>query len=168
MQPRPGGAVGLVTPLSGFRIKLIARAIASRLDDRLDEWHDLVHMDAAARWHARLHGMADHDVWLESWLPGQGAGWHDHGGSASGMVVARGELEERIPLLGGFMTQVRRIPEGMARPLRRRQVHELVNVSRTPALSVHVYSPPLEATRGYEIGARGLRRSAGDRATADR
>lgn len=164
MQPRPGGALGLAPPLSGFQMKLIARAIASRLD----EWHDLVHMDATMRWHARLHGTADHDVWLESWLPGQGASWHDHGGSASVMVVARGELEERIPLLGGFMTQVRRIPEGTARPLRRRQVHELANVSCTPALSVHVYSPPLETTRGYEIGAKGLRRSAGDPATAAR
>jgi predicted metal-dependent enzyme (double-stranded beta helix superfamily) len=162
MQPRPGGAVGLAAPLSGFHMKLIARAIASRLD----EWHDLVHMDATMRWHARLHGTADHDVWLESWRPGQGASWHDHGGSASVMVVAQGELEERIPLLGGFMTQVRRIPEGTARPLRRRQVHELANVSCTPALSVHVYSPPLETTRRYEIGARGLRRSAGNPATA--
>jgi Cysteine dioxygenase type I len=145
-------------------MELIARAIASRLD----EWDELVRMNATARWHARLHGTADHDVWLESWLPGQGAGWHDHGGSAGVMVVARGELEEHIPLLGGVMTQVRRIPEGATRPLRRRQVHELANVSRTPALSVHVYSPPLETTRGYEIGAKGLRRSDGYPATAGR
>ena len=164
MQPRPGGAVDLARPLNGSRMKLIARTVASCLD----EWQDLVRRDPDVRWHARLSGTADHDVWLEWWLPGQGAGWHDHGGSASVMLVARGELEERIPLLGGFMTQVRRIPEGGARPLRRRQVHELVNVSRTPALSVHVYSPPLEATRGYEIGAKGLRRSAGHPATAGR
>jgi Cysteine dioxygenase type I len=164
MRPRPGGAADTATPLSGFQMKLIARAVASRRD----EWQDLVRMDAASRWYARLHGSADHDVWLESWLPGQGAGWHDHGGSAGVMLVARGELEERIPLLGGVMTQVRRIPEGAERLLRRRQVHELVNLSRTPALSVHVYSPPLAATRGYEIGAKGLRRSAGDPATAGR
>ena len=164
MQPRPGGAVDLATPLSVFRMKLIARAVASCLD----EWQDLVRMDPDSRWHTRMHGTADHDVWLESWFPGQGAGWHDHGGSAGVMVVVRGELEERSPLVGGFMTQVRRIPEGAARPLRRRQVHELANVARTPALSVHVYSPPLEATRGYEIGAKGLRRSATDPATANR
>jgi Cysteine dioxygenase type I len=164
MQPRPGGAVDLATPLSGSRMKLIARAAASCLD----EWQDLVRMDPGSRWRARMHGAAGHDVWLESWLPGQGAGWHDHGSAAGVMVVVRGELEERIPLLGGFMTQVRRVPEGAARPLRRRQVHELANVARTPALSVHVYSPPLEATRGYEISARGLRRSAVGPATANR
>jgi hypothetical protein len=163
MQPRPGGAADLVTPLSGFRMKLIACAVAACLD----EWQDLVRMDPASRWHARLRGTAGHDVWLESWLPGQGAGWHDHGGSAGVIVVVRGELEERVPLLGGVVTQVRRIPEGAARPLRRRRVHELSNVSRTPAVSVHVYSPPLEATRGYEIGAKGLRRSAWPQVTAN-
>ena len=62
--------------------------------------------------HARLRGAADHDVWLESWLPGRGTGWHDHGGSAGVMVVMRGELEERIPVLGGVVTQIRRIPGG--------------------------------------------------------
>ena len=67
MQPRPGGAANIATPLSGFRMRLIARGVASRLD----EWQDFVRMDAASRWHARLHGSADHDVWLESWLPGQ-------------------------------------------------------------------------------------------------
>jgi len=43
--------------------------------------------------------------------------------------------------------------------MRRRQVHHLSNVSLAPAVSVHVYSPPLGATRGYEIGAMGLMRS---------
>lgn len=73
----------------------------------------------------------------------------------------RGELEERIPVLGGVVTQIRCIPAGATRPLSRRQVHELANASLAPAFSVHVYSPPLEATRGYEIGAQGLRRAPG-------
>ena len=117
-------------------------------------------MDPVARWHLRLCGAADYDVRLDSWLPGQGTGWHDHGGSAGSWWSVRGELEERIPVLGGVVTQVRHIPEGLARPLRRRQVHELANVWLARALSVHVYSPPLEATRGYVISPRGLRRSA--------
>jgi Cysteine dioxygenase type I len=153
----PGGHVDVPAPASGLRMRLIARDVASRPS----AWQHLVHMDPVARWHLRLCGAADYDVWLESWLPGQGTGWHDHGGSAGVMVVVRGELEERIPVLGGVVTQVRHIPEGLARPLRRRQVHELANVSLTPALSVHVYSPPLAATRGYVISPRGLRRSAG-------
>jgi hypothetical protein len=142
-------------PLSRSRMKEIARAVAGRPGT----WDQLVRMDPASRWHRRLHSAADYDVWLESWLPGQTTGWHDHAGTAGMLVVARGELEERVSVLNGVFTQVRHIPEGAARRMGRRQVHNLANVSLAPAVSVHVYSPPLGATRGYEIGAMGLMRS---------
>jgi predicted metal-dependent enzyme (double-stranded beta helix superfamily) len=136
-------------------MKQIARAIAGCPG----AWEHLVCMDPGARWHHRLHSEDDHDVWLESWLPGQATGWHDHAGTSGVLVVARGELEERVSVLNGVFTQVRHIPEGAARRMRRREVHNLTNVSLAPAVSIHVYSPPLGATRGYEIGAMGLMRS---------
>jgi predicted metal-dependent enzyme (double-stranded beta helix superfamily) len=157
MLRRPGPAVDVPVPLSGFRMELIAQVVASRRG----KWQHLLRAEPGACRRIRLQGAADHDVWLESWLPGRGTGWHDHGGSAGVVLVMRGELEERIPVLGGVVTQIRRIPAGGTRPLGRRQVHELVNASLAPAFSVHVYSPPLEATRGYEIGAQGLRRAPG-------
>ena len=80
----PGGHVDVPAPASGLRMRLIARDVASRPA----AWQHLVHMDPVARWHLRLCGAADYDVWLESWLPGQGTGWHDHGGSAGVMVVS--------------------------------------------------------------------------------
>lgn len=155
MHPNPDPAAEVAAPLSGSRMKLIARAIAGCPD----VWQHLVRMDPDSRWHQRLHSAADHDVWLESWLPGQQTGWHDHAGAAGMLVVARGELEERVSVLNGVFTQVRHIPEGAARRMRRREVHNLTNTSLAPAVSVHVYSPPLGATRGYEIGAMGLMRS---------
>jgi predicted metal-dependent enzyme (double-stranded beta helix superfamily) len=142
-------------PLSRARMKEIARAVAAR--PRL--WEPVVRMGPASRWHQRLHSTDDYDVWLESWLPGQTTGWHDHAGTSGVLVVARGELEERVSVLNGVFTQVRHIPEGAARRMGRRQVHNLANVSLAPTVSVHVYSPPLGATRGYEIGAMGLMRS---------
>jgi predicted metal-dependent enzyme (double-stranded beta helix superfamily) len=142
-------------PLSRSRMKEIARGIATRPGT----WEGLVRMDPASRWHQRLHSEAEYDVWLESWLPGQATGWHDHAGTSGVLVVARGELEERVSVLNGVFTQVRHIPEGSARRMGRRQVHNLANVSLAPAVSIHVYSPPLGATRGYEIGAMGLMRS---------
>jgi predicted metal-dependent enzyme (double-stranded beta helix superfamily) len=151
--PPPAGRPG--EPLSRARMKEIARAVATRPG----LWEPVVRMDPASRWHQRLHSADDYDVWLESWLPGQITGWHDHAGTSGVLVVARGELEERVSVLNGVFTQVRHIPEGAARRMGRRQVHHLSNVSLAPAVSVHVYSPPLGATRGYEIGAMGLMRS---------
>ncbi|MGO9783270.1 MAG: cysteine dioxygenase [Streptosporangiaceae bacterium] len=157
MLRRPGPAVDVPVPLSSLRLELIAQVVASRPE----EWQHLVRAEPGAGRRIRLHNAADHDVWLEGWRPGRGTGWHDHGGSAGVVLVLRGELEERIPVLGGVVTQIRRIPEGGTRPMGRRQVHELVNVSLAPAFSVHVFSPPLESTRGYELGAQGLRRVPG-------
>jgi len=75
-------------PLSRSRMKEIARAVAGRPG----RWEPLVRMDPASRWHQRLHSAEDYDVWLESWLPGQTTGWHDHAGASGVLVVARGEL----------------------------------------------------------------------------
>ena len=155
MRPSPDPAAEVAAPLGRARMKQIARAIAGHPG----AWAHLVRMDPDSRWHQRLHSAADHDVWLEAWLPGQATGWHDHAGASGVLVVARGELEERVSVLNGVFTQVRHIPEGAARRMRRREVHNLTNVSLAPAVSVHVYSPPLGATRGYEIGAMGLMRS---------
>jgi predicted metal-dependent enzyme (double-stranded beta helix superfamily) len=142
-------------PLSRSRMKEIAREVAGSPG----AWERLVRMDPDSRWHQRLYSAADYDVWLESWLPGQATGWHDHAGTSGVLVVARGELEERVSVLNGVFTQVRHVPEGVARRMGRRQVHNLANASLAPAVSIHVYSPPLGATRGYEIGAMGLMRS---------
>jgi predicted metal-dependent enzyme (double-stranded beta helix superfamily) len=149
-------ASGLASqPLSRSRMKEIAREVAGTPR----AWERLVRMDPDNRWHQRLYSAADYDVWLESWLPGQATGWHDHAGTSGVLVVARGELEERVSVLNGVFTQVRHVPEGVARRMGRRQVHNLANASLAPAVSIHVYSPPLGATRGYEIGAMGLMRS---------
>jgi predicted metal-dependent enzyme (double-stranded beta helix superfamily) len=155
MHPDHDPAPEVTAPLSGSRMKQIARAVAGCPD----LWQPWVRMDPDSRWHQRLQSEDDHDVWLETWLPGQETGWHDHAGTSGVLVVAGGELEERVSVLNGVMTQVRHIPEGAARRMRRRTVHNLANVSLAPAVSVHVYSPPLGATRGYEIGAMGLMRS---------
>jgi len=155
MHPDPDPAAEIAVPLSGSRMKLIARAVAGCPD----AWQHRVRMDPDSRWHQRLHAADDHDVWLESWLPGQETGWHDHAGASGALVVVRGELEERISVLNGVFTQIRHIPEGAARRMRRRQVHNLANVALAPAVSIHVYSGALDATRGYEIGAMGLMRS---------
>src|ERR1700753_3566113 len=83
MHPDHDPAPEVTAPLSGSRMKQIARAVAGCPD----LWQPWVRTDPDSRWHQRLQSEDDHDVWLETWLPGQETGWHDHAGSSGVLVV---------------------------------------------------------------------------------
>ena len=143
--PAPAG-------LSPARLGQIARALAARLD----EWSDVLRFDPGRRWYRRLALADDHEVWLLTWLPGQGTGFHDHGHAAGAFAVARGQLREQIA--AGPVQHVRRrtVTAGGVRAFGSQHVHDVANVSGEPAVSVHAYSPPLTAMRRYDLTTAGL------------
>ena len=110
-----------------------------------DAWLPRVRLDPSDRWYERLHRDGDREIWLISWLPGQGTGLHDHGGSRGAFAVALGVLQERD--LGA----VRDVRPGEARAFGPEYLHEVRNVSSAPAISVHAYSPPLTSMNRYEL-----------------
>ncbi|MFJ6214601.1 cysteine dioxygenase [Streptomyces sp. NPDC092296] len=131
-------------------------ALARRIAADRARWEPLVRYDALTRWYARLETGPGYEVWLLSWLPGQGTGLHDHGASAGVLTVVRGELAERS--MGGDGRRVRTLRPGRTRvlpgahrpgPGAGRHVHEVVNASLEPAVSVHVYSPGLVEMNPY-------------------
>lgn len=97
--------------------------------------------DATTRWYARLQTGPGYEVWLLSWLPGQSSGLHDHGGSSGVLTVLRGALRERA--LGSHGETVRGLAGGGQRAFAPGYVHEVVNDSLEPAVSLHVYFPGL-------------------------
>ncbi|BAU83675.1 cysteine dioxygenase [Streptomyces laurentii] len=111
----------------------LAREIAA---DR-DQWAPYVAYDPTTRWYHRLRTGPGYEVWLLSWLPGQGSGRHDHGPSSGLLTVLAGELTERT----------RRGPRALAPDAQYvfapGYVHEVVNDSLEPAVSLHVYYPGL-------------------------
>ncbi|MFI1397281.1 cysteine dioxygenase [Streptomyces sp. NPDC020681] len=111
----------------------LARSIAA---DRA-QWAHLVQYDAASRWYHRLRTGPGYEVWLLSWVPGQGSGLHDHGGSSGVLTVLDGELTERTEQTS------RSIGAGAQRVFAPGYVHEVVNDSLEPAVSLHVYYPGL-------------------------
>ncbi|MEU7567540.1 cysteine dioxygenase family protein [Streptomyces fradiae] len=151
----------------------LARSIAA--DRRL--WAPLVSYDATTRWYHRLRTGPGYEVWLLSWLPGQGTGPHDHGGSTGYFTVLEGELTERTEagartLTAGARTTSAKAPARAGgargasgagagtgagqgadaaagagavsgRVVAPGRVHELVNDSLEPAVSLHVYFPGL-------------------------
>jgi predicted metal-dependent enzyme (double-stranded beta helix superfamily) len=138
--------------LSPARLGQIARALAERLGD----WSDVLRFDPGRRWYRRLALADDHEVWLLTWLPGQGTGFHDHGHAAGAFAVARGQLREQIA--AGPVQRVRRrtVTAGGVRAFGSQHVHDVANVSGEPAVSVHAYSPPLTAMRRYDLTQAGL------------
>ncbi|MGW1777257.1 cysteine dioxygenase [Streptomyces sp. NPDC002104] len=111
----------------------LARSIAA---DR-SQWEHLVQYDATTRWYHRLRTGPGYEVWLLSWVPGQGSGLHDHGGSSGVLTVLEGELTEHTTRgsLGLRAGSQRVFAPGYA--------HEVQNDSLEGAVSLHVYFPGL-------------------------
>jgi predicted metal-dependent enzyme (double-stranded beta helix superfamily) len=131
---------------------------AGELAAASDEWLPRVRLDPQGRWYERLHRDGDHEIWLISWLPGQATGLHDHGGSRGAFAVALGVLEERD------VAATRNVATGEVRAFGPDYVHDVRNTSTAPAVSVHVYSPPLSVMNRYELTESGLVRLAAEEA----
>ncbi|MEU4151433.1 cysteine dioxygenase family protein [Streptomyces sp. NPDC026659] len=113
----------------------LARAVAA---DRA-QWAHLVRYDATTRWYHRLRTGPGYEVWLLSWVPGQGSGLHDHGRSSGVLTVLEGSLTERTE------RGTRALAAGAQRVFAPGYVHEVVNDSLEPAVSLHIYYPGLTA-----------------------
>ncbi|MEU6843704.1 cysteine dioxygenase family protein [Streptomyces sp. NPDC046716] len=111
----------------------LARSLAA---DR-SQWEHLVEFDATTRWYHRLRTGPGYEVWLLSWVPGQGSGLHDHGSSSGVLTLLQGELTERS------QRGARTLAAGAQRVFAPGYVHEVVNDSLEPAVSLHVYFPGL-------------------------
>ncbi|MGC9378577.1 cysteine dioxygenase [Streptomyces sp. MH13] len=131
----------------------LARSIAS---DR-SEWEHLVRYDATTRWYHRLRTGPGYEVWLLSWVPGQGSGRHDHGPSSGVLTVLDGSLTERTE------RATRELRAGAQRVFAPGYVHEVVNDALEPAVSLHIYYPGLTdmPMRSARCSAAGAETAAG-------
>jgi hypothetical protein len=154
--------VDAAAPLNPGRLGRIAGALAADSDS----WRGPVRFDAGQRWFRRLELADDYEIWLLSWLPGQSTGFHDHGRAAGAFAVAQGAVTERS-VAGSWRVRRRTFAAGRVRSFGSRYVHDVVNDSGGPAVTVHAYSPPLTAMRRYELTASGLVHVATERAERD-
>jgi mannose-6-phosphate isomerase-like protein (cupin superfamily) len=134
------------TPVPARTLAEIARSLA----DRPEEWVHRVRLSADGRWYERLHSDDEYEIWLISWLPGQATGFHDHGDSRGAFAVALGSLDEHQ------LGRAREVRAGESWEFGRDYVHDVRNTSAAPAVSVHVYSPPLSTMNRYELTDDGL------------
>ncbi|MDH6711057.1 hypothetical protein P3T27_007809 [Kitasatospora sp. MAA19] len=123
-----------------------ARLVREIAADRA-RWEPLVRYDALTRWYARLETGPGYEVWLLSWLPGQSSGFHDHGESSGVMTVVQGELIERSLTHEG--EAARTLRPGGQRVFSSGYLHEVVNGTLEPAVSIHLYTPGLTEMNQY-------------------
>jgi quercetin dioxygenase-like cupin family protein len=109
-----------------------------------------VDYDPHERWHQRIYRDNRVDVWLISWLPTQGTQLHDHGGSSGAFTVLTGQLTEAVVTGGGQLHDNAR-SAGESVGFGAQYVHDVRNLSDTPAVSVHAYSAPLTTMTYYDL-----------------
>ena len=130
-------------------------AVARRYAADPASWPEPPRFDPIERWYRRIVGTDGYEVWLLSWLPGQGTDLHDHGGSSGAFVVVSGALTEET-VAGGRLRPVRLDP-GHGRRFGARHVHRVGNRGDRPAVSVHAYAPALRWMTRYHLDDGRLR-----------
>ena len=158
---RRTGSAALAAALAAAEHRWLSR-VEYRADSR---WSALLPRDAAAdALDPSLHEDLSHaQVWLLSWLPGQGTGLHDHGGSAGAFAVVRGTLHERV----GAREGVAELSAGRVRHFGPHHVHQVSNTGTQAAVSVHVYTPRLTVMNTYRVDGRELVRTGTEEAGVD-
>ncbi|WP_229076222.1 cysteine dioxygenase family protein [Actinoplanes sp. DH11] len=139
-------------------LRLDHLAVARQFAAAPEQWPVAPRFQRSERWYHRLAGADDHEVWLLTWMPGQGTEIHDHGGSAGAFHVLRGSLTEDTVATGagGARVHSRELGEGAGRRFGAHHVHRMTNRSNRPAVSVHVYGPALTTMTKYRLGPAGL------------
>lgn len=160
-------------------------ALATTLALHTDLWRPLVRFREETRWTRLLTphdlarvlppslqaDLAAAEVWLLTWLPGQGTALHDHGPSAGAFAVAEGVLSERVVTAGRGGRSPREVsedlPVGRVRYFGPRYVHQVRNAGTEPAVSVHVYAPRLRVMNTYRVEDDRLSRIGTEQAGVD-
>lgn len=151
---RPAGPAGLAMTLAAHP----------------ERWRPLVDYRTDTRWYRLLERTPGQEVWLLSWLPGQGTALHDHGPASGAFAVAAGTLTERVVAArssGAPVEVTRTLETGRSRVFGPHYVHQVTNTGAVPAVSVHVYTPGLTVMNTYRLEPRRLHRLGAEQAGVD-
>ncbi len=130
-------------------------AFVRELADRPELWIELVRHDASQRVYEELLGDEHLTAWLICWMDDQDTGYHDHDVSAGAVAVVSGHVREERLTIGGEPS-ARSFAAGQAFHFASSDIHRVRHDGRDPAVTLHVYSPPLARMGAYEIGEDGV------------
>jgi predicted metal-dependent enzyme (double-stranded beta helix superfamily) len=116
------------------------------------EWGHHVEHDhpSGARTYHRLL-LDDHfEAWLICWHAGNDTGFHDHDRSAGAVGVVAGRVREETLVVGGEPA-VREVAAGGVFSFDATDIHRVLHLGDEPAVTLHLYSPPLGRMGAYEV-----------------
>lgn len=129
--------------------------VAQRVADHPEIWGPLVVVDHERRRYRLAFEDDRIDIWVLSWMPGQGTGFHDHDTSGVGLAMAQGMVVERQMLLPEGATRLELRP-GDVRQGGAGYIHSVAWGEGEPAVSIHCYSPPLVRVGQYRVDDQGV------------
>jgi len=129
--------------------------LVAELADRPELWIDLVRHDRTQRHYEELFGDEHLTAWLICWLDEHDTGFHDHDVSSGAVAVVSGALREERLTIGGASRE-RTVTVGETFRFGRDDIHRVSHAGSGPAVSLHVYSPPLLRMGAYVIGEDGV------------
>jgi predicted metal-dependent enzyme (double-stranded beta helix superfamily) len=130
-------------------------AFVRELADRPELWIDFVRHDASQRVYEELLSDEHVTAWLICWMDDHDTGFHDHDVSAGAVAVVGGSVREERLAIGGE-PRGRRFAAGEAFHFSASDIHRVRHGGSDPAVTLHVYSPPLARMGAYEIGEDGV------------
>jgi predicted metal-dependent enzyme (double-stranded beta helix superfamily) len=144
--PRPRGRDLSAPELEDF---------VSELADRPELWIDLVKHDRTQRVYEELLSDEHLTAWLICWMDEQDTGFHDHDVSAGAVAVVSGAVREERLCVEGPPAR-RSCAAGDSFHFAPADIHRVRHAGSDPAVTLHVYSPPLLRMGAYVIGEDGV------------
>jgi hypothetical protein len=136
--------------VSGPELERIAVDLAARRE----RWAGLVRHELDRRVFHRLLDDARLSAWLICWMDDHDTGFHDHDDSAGALAVVAGRVREERLVLGGAPLD-RTFAAGSSFHFAASDIHRVRHAGLAPAVTIHVYSPPLRRMGAYTVGADG-------------
>lgn len=131
------------------------QAFAGALADRPELWIDRVCHEGSERHFEELIFDEHLTAWLICWSHDNDTGFHDHDRSAGAVAVVGGRVrEERLSLDGN--TRERAFAAGETFAFSAADIHRVLHCGSDPAVTLHVYSPPLLRMGAYYLDEDGL------------
>jgi hypothetical protein len=130
-------------------------SFATELAERPELWIDYVTHDRSQRRYEELLCDAHITTWLICWMDEHDTGFHDHDVSAGAVAVVGGSVrEERLTIDG--RPRERAFAAGDVFSFSPADIHRIRHAGSGPAVTLHVYSPPLLRMGAYFVGADGV------------